>query len=57
MRLGLNFGYWGSGPEDGVALAKEAERSGYHSLWTAEAYGSDSVTHSPIDRVAGALQV
>ncbi|HYP28235.1 MAG TPA: LLM class F420-dependent oxidoreductase [Blastocatellia bacterium] len=44
MRLGLNFGYWGSGPADNIALAREAERLGYHSLWTAEAYGSDSVT-------------
>jgi len=44
MRLGLNFGYWGSGPSDNIAIAREAERFGYHSLWTAEAYGSDAVT-------------
>jgi F420-dependent oxidoreductase-like protein len=44
MRLGLNFGYWGSGPSDNLAIAREAERLGYHSLWTAEAYGSDAVT-------------
>jgi F420-dependent oxidoreductase-like protein len=44
MRLGLNLGYWGSGAEDNVALAQEAERLGYHSLWTAEAYGSDAVS-------------
>jgi F420-dependent oxidoreductase-like protein len=44
MRLGLNFGYWASGPSDNVAIAQEAERLGYHSLWTAEAYGSDAVT-------------
>ena len=44
MRLGLNFGYWGSGPTDNIAIAQEAERLGYHSLWTAEAYGSDSVS-------------
>jgi F420-dependent oxidoreductase-like protein len=44
MRLGLNFGYWGSGASDGVAIAQEAERLGYDSLWTAEAYGSDAVT-------------
>ncbi|HYM01179.1 MAG TPA: LLM class F420-dependent oxidoreductase [Blastocatellia bacterium] len=44
MRLGLNLGYWGSGPQDSVGFALEAERLGYHSLWTAEAYGSDAVT-------------
>ncbi|HET9532874.1 MAG TPA: LLM class F420-dependent oxidoreductase, partial [Blastocatellia bacterium] len=44
MRLGLNFGYWGSGLSENIALAQEAERLGYHSLWTAEAYGSDAVT-------------
>ncbi len=44
MRLGLNLGYWGSAPADSVALAQEAERLGYHSVWTAEAYGSDAVT-------------
>jgi F420-dependent oxidoreductase-like protein len=44
MRLGLNFGYWGSSKVDHVALAQEAERLGYHSLWTAEAYGSDCIT-------------
>jgi F420-dependent oxidoreductase-like protein len=44
MRLGLNFGYWGSSPSDNIAIAQEAERLGYDSLWTAEAYGSDAVT-------------
>ncbi|HEV8486872.1 MAG TPA: LLM class F420-dependent oxidoreductase [Blastocatellia bacterium] len=44
MRLGLNLGYWSSGPADAVALAQEAERAAFHSLWTAEAYGSDAVT-------------
>jgi F420-dependent oxidoreductase-like protein len=44
MRLGLNLGYWGSGPADGVAMVREAERLGFDSVWTAEAYGSDAVT-------------
>ena len=44
MRLGLNFGYWGSGAADNVQLAQEADRLGYHSVWTAEAYGSDCIT-------------
>jgi len=44
MRLGLNLGYWGAEPIDIVALAREADRLGFHSVWTAEAYGSDSVS-------------
>jgi alkanesulfonate monooxygenase SsuD/methylene tetrahydromethanopterin reductase-like flavin-dependent oxidoreductase (luciferase family) len=44
MRLGLNTGYWGSSPADNVALAQEADRLGFHSVWTAEAYGSDAVS-------------
>jgi F420-dependent oxidoreductase-like protein len=44
MRLGLNLGYWGSGPADGLVLAREAETLGFDSVWTAEAYGSDAVT-------------
>ncbi len=44
MRLGLNLGYWGASPADHVPLALEAERLGYHSVWTAEAWGSDAVT-------------
>ncbi len=46
MRLGINFGYqdWGTGVAAAVDLAQEAERLGYHSVWTAEAYGTDAVT-------------
>src|SRR5919108_206706 len=46
MRLGLNLGYWGLGltAADGAQLAREAEAAGYHSVWTAEAYGSDAAT-------------
>lgn len=44
MRLGLNVGYWGATPVDNVALAQEADRLGFHSVWTAEAYGSDAVS-------------
>ncbi len=44
MRLGLNLGYWGSGAQDGVGLAQEAERLGFDSVWVAEAYGSDALT-------------
>ena len=44
-KLGYNTGYWGSGPPAGVVEAvKEADKLGFHSLWTAEAYGSDALT-------------
>ncbi len=46
MRLGVNFGYqdWGKGLTKAVATAQEAERLGFHSVWTAEAYGTDCIT-------------
>jgi F420-dependent oxidoreductase-like protein len=44
MRLGLMVGYWMFGPEDPIELVLEAERLGYDSVWTAEAYGSDAVS-------------
>ena len=44
MRLGLSLGYWGARPSDALPLVQEAERLGYDSVWTAEAYGSDGLT-------------
>jgi F420-dependent oxidoreductase-like protein len=44
LRLGLNLGYWGLLPVDPLELAQEADRLGFHSVWTAEAYGSDVLT-------------
>jgi F420-dependent oxidoreductase-like protein len=46
MRLGLNVGYWGLGisAEQQLALVREAESLGFHSVWAAEAYGSDAAT-------------
>jgi F420-dependent oxidoreductase-like protein len=44
MRLGLNLGYFGAAaPSQTVPLVQHAEELGYHSVWTAEAYGSDAV--------------
>ena len=44
MRLGLNIGYSGARMSLNMPLIKEADRLGYHSVWSAEAYGSDAVT-------------
>jgi F420-dependent oxidoreductase-like protein len=45
LKLGLNTGYWGAGPPPGVEEAiAEADRLGFDSVWTAEAYGSDGLT-------------
>jgi F420-dependent oxidoreductase-like protein len=41
MKLGLQLGYWTQGPDDPIELVLEAERLGFDSVWTAEAYGSD----------------
>jgi F420-dependent oxidoreductase-like protein len=42
----LHIGYWGLGlsAAEQLELVREAERLGYDSVWTAEAYGSDAVT-------------
>src|SRR5437773_4806403 len=46
MKLGVHIGYWGMGltREDQLEIVQEAERLGYDSVWTAEAYGSDAAT-------------
>ena len=44
MKLGLNIGFLTSANLDPLPLALEAERLGYHSVWAAEAWGSDAVT-------------
>jgi len=44
MKLGLNLGYSGATMALPVEKVQLAERLGYDSVWTAEAYGSDAVT-------------
>jgi F420-dependent oxidoreductase-like protein len=46
MRLALSVGYWGMGMDADrqLAMATEAERLGFDSVWAAEAYGSDAAT-------------
>ncbi len=46
MKLGAYLGYWGVGWGGDALLttAREAEKLGYDSAWTAEAYGSDAAT-------------
>ena len=45
IKLGYNTGYGSAGPPTGaLEAAQEAERLGFNSVWTAEAYGSDALT-------------
>src|SRR5205823_1809922 len=45
-KLGVHVSYWGlgMGASDQLEVVQEAERLGYDSVWTAEAYGSDAAT-------------
>ncbi|HVP27732.1 MAG TPA: LLM class F420-dependent oxidoreductase [Myxococcota bacterium] len=43
MRLGLTAGYSGASMSVNLDAVLEAERLGFDSVWTAEAYGSDAV--------------
>jgi F420-dependent oxidoreductase-like protein len=46
LKLGLNLGYWGIGPQtdEAIDVVRAAERAGYDSVWAAESYGSDAVS-------------
>ncbi|WP_248960991.1 LLM class F420-dependent oxidoreductase [Sphaerisporangium perillae] len=44
LKLGLNVGYWQRNADDATEVVQTAERLGYDSVWTAEAYGSDAFT-------------
>jgi F420-dependent oxidoreductase-like protein len=45
VKLGLQLGYWGAQPPEGVGeLVAAAEESGFDAVFTAEAWGSDAFT-------------
>ncbi len=44
LGLGLMLGYWTGRPDDATESVLAAERAGFDSVWTAEAYGSDALT-------------
>ncbi|MCP3912668.1 MAG: LLM class F420-dependent oxidoreductase [Actinomycetia bacterium] len=45
MKLSLGAGYWSAGPPAGIEdQIAEAEKLGFDTVWTAEAYGSDALT-------------
>ncbi len=54
MRLGLTIGYSGAKMALDMPLIEEADRLGFHSVWSAEAYGSDAVT--PLAWIAARTQ-
>jgi len=52
LKLGLQLGYWGAQPHpDLIPVAQEAEKLGFDSIFTAEAWGSDAFT--PLAYIAG----
>ncbi len=51
LRLGLLLGYSGARVQIPLDLVLEAERLGFDSVWSAEAYGSDAAT--PLGYLAG----
>ncbi len=44
MKLGMITGYSGNTVKIDLELIKHAEKLGYDSVWTAEAYGADAIT-------------
>ncbi len=42
MKLGIQLGY--DDPKAAVEFGVEADRLGFHSVWTSEAWGADAVT-------------
>ena len=54
LKLGINLGYWGIGPQgpDAVEAVRAAEARGFDSVWVAESYGSDCVSRARLARGA-----
>lgn len=44
MKLGVSIGYSGADMRLPIDVVQHAERLGFDSVWTAEAYGSDAIT-------------
>ncbi|MCY4503978.1 MAG: LLM class flavin-dependent oxidoreductase, partial [Alphaproteobacteria bacterium] len=44
MKLGLSIGYSGARLDFPTELVKLADKLGYDTVWTAEAYGTDAMT-------------
>src|SRR5207253_768699 len=44
MQPGMQIGYSGAAVADSVKAAELADELNFHSIWTAEAYGSDAIT-------------
>ena len=45
LKIGLQLGYWqAQPPDDIIGAAQRAERLGYDTVYTAEAWGSDAFT-------------
>ncbi len=44
MRFGLNAGSFGPRLNIDMEMVQEADRLGFHSAWSAEAYGNDAIT-------------
>ncbi len=44
MKFGLQLGVSATDPKQALALVLEAEKLGFDSVWTSEAYGSDAVS-------------
>ena len=51
MQIGINVGYSGAKMSINMDMIKQADDLGLHSVWTAEAYGSDAAT--PLAWIAG----